>query len=95
MEVRMTLEEYERLSAEKAKRLLQIAELKRQVGCLQTENQVLKERVGFLEKTNAAAQVANYVLNDSKPMGDTHNYFAPGSNNQVFTGEASGKFGTM
>ena len=32
---------------------------------------------------------------EPKQQGETHNYFAPGSNNQVFTGEASGKFGTM
>lgn len=91
----VTIDDFMRLSDEMAKRQTRIAELERQVACLQTENQRLKERVGFLEKTNAAAQVANFVLNEAKPMGETHNYFAPGSNNQVFTGEASGQFGTM
>ena len=145
----ITFDDFMRLSDEMAKRQTRIAELERQVACLQSENQRLKERVGFLEKTNAAAQVANLVLSnylmlsvekikvfvrqlngienfsfirtfleyglaqehrreqmdvldqvmvlpeEPKQQGDTHNYFAPGSNNQVFTGEASGKFGTM
>lgn len=32
---------------------------------------------------------------ETKPVGDTHYYFASGSNNQVFNGETSGQFGTM
>ena len=145
----ISIEDFMRLSDEMAKRQTRIAELERQMACLQSENQMLKDRVGFLETTNAAAQVANLVLSnylmlsvekikvfvrqlngietfsfirtfleyglaqehrreqmdvldqvmvlpeEPKQQGETHNYFAPGSNNQVFTGEASGKFGTM
>lgn len=145
----ISIEDFMRLSDEKAKHLLQIAELQRQVACLQTENQMLKDRVGFLETSNAAAQVANFVLSncimlsverikafvlrlngiekfsfiktfleyglaqehrreqldvldqvmvlpdEPKKMGETHNHFAAGSNNQVFNGEASGQFGPM
>ena len=145
----ISIEDFMRLSDEMAKRQTRIAELERQMACLQSENQMLKDRVGFLETTNAAAQVANLVLSnylmlsvekikvfvrqlkgiekfafiktflefglaqehrreqldvldqlmvlpeEPKQPGETNNYFAPGSNNQVFTGEASGQFGKM
>ena len=81
MEVKMTLDEYERLSAEKARYLLQIAELERRVGCLQTENDVLKDRIRCLEKPTTTIEM--------------HNHFEQGSSNQVFNGDALGKFGTM
>ena len=60
----ISIEDFMRLSDEMAKRQTRIAELERQMACLQSENQMLKDRVGFLETTNAAAQVANLVLSN-------------------------------
>ena len=145
----ITIDDFMRLSDEMAKRQTRIAELERQVGCLQTENQMLKKHVEFLEATTAVTQMANMFLrnylmlsvekirvfvghlngiekfsfikafleyglpqehrreqqdlvdqlmvlpDETKPIVETHNHFAAGSNNQVFTGEASGQFGTM
>ena len=77
----ISIEDFRRLSDEKAKHLLRIAELERQMACLQSENQMLKNRIGFLEKPTTTIEM--------------HNHFEPGSSNQVFNGDASGKFGTM